>query len=103
MTLSLAELIRLCEVLRLAPYELLEQPPPERTIGPSELRESVVEDCHRRGWTVDQTGDEVGWEMRGLIENPAEYVSKLNLDGLQDICRHLGINPLAVIPFPSPV
>ena len=48
MMLSLAELSRLCEVLKLTPYDLLGQPPPERMISPSELSDSVVEDCHRR-------------------------------------------------------
>ena len=100
LTLSLAELSRLCEVLNLTPYELFEQLPPEHTISPSDLRDAVVEHCHRRGWTIEKFGDEVGWEMQGLIENPAEYLSELNLDGLQDICRHLGIAPLAAIPFP---
>ena len=100
LTLSLAEVSRLCQVLNLTPSELFEQLPPERTIAPSDLRDSVVEDCHRRGWTMEQFGDEVGWEMQGLIENPAEYLSNLNADGLQDICRQLGINPLAAIPAP---
>ena len=49
---------------------------------------------------MEQFGDEVGWEMHGLIENPAEYLSELNLDGLQDICRQLNTNPLSAIPFP---
>ena len=100
LTLSLAELNRLCEVLNLTPYELFEQLPPEHTISPSDLRDAVIEDCHRRGWTIEKFGDEVGWEMQGLIENPAEYLSELNLDGLQDICRQLNVNPLAAIPFP---
>jgi len=98
--LSLAELSRLCEVLNLTPYELFEQLPPEHSVSPSDLRDAVVGHCHRRGWTIEKFGDEVGWEMQGLLENPAEYLSELNLDGLQDICRQLNINPLAAIPFP---
>ena len=100
LTLSLAELSRLCEVLNLTPYELFDQSPLERTITPSDLRDFVVADCHRREWTIEKFGDEVGWEMQGLIETPTEYLSNLNLDGLQDICRHLGINPIAAIPAP---
>lgn len=100
LTLSLTEVSRLCEVLHLTPSELFEQLLPERTITPSDLRDFVVADCHRREWTIEKFGDEVGWEMQGLIENPAEYLSNLNADGLQDICRHLGINPLAAIPAP---
>ena len=87
-------------MLNLTPYELFEQLPPEHTISPSDLRDAVIEDCHRRGWTIEKFGDEVGWEMQGLIENPAEYLSELNLDGLQDIFRQLNVNPLAAIPFP---
>ena len=49
LTLSLTEVSRLCEVLHLTPSELFEQLLPERTISPSELRDSVVKDCHRRG------------------------------------------------------
>ncbi len=100
MTLSLAELSRLCEVLNLTPCELLEQSPPEHFISPAELRDDILEDCHRRGWMLEQFGEEVGWDVQGLTEHPTEYLSKLNLDGLQDICRHLGINPLAAIPLP---
>ena len=100
LTLSLTEVSRLCEVLHLTPSELFEQSPLERTITPSDLRDFVVADCHRREWTIEKFGDEVGWEMQGLIENPVEYLANLNVDGLQDICRHLGINSLAAMPVP---
>ena len=87
-------------MLNLTPYGLFEQLPPEHTISPSDLRDAVIEDCHHRGSTIEKYGDEVGWEMQGLLENPAEYLSELNLDGLQDIFRQLNVNPLAAIPFP---
>lgn len=98
--ISLDTLNRLCEALHLSAHELLGQSPPEYHIAPSGLRASVLEDCRRRAWTIEQFGDEVGWDVQGLIDDPYAYLLSLNLEGLQDISRHLGINPLAAIPLP---
>ena len=99
-TLSMTELNHLCGILRLTSWELLEQLMPEHFVSPSELRDCILEDCRRRTLTVDQFGDQVGWDVQGLIRAPEEYLAQLNWNGLQDICLYLGIDPISAIPSP---
>lgn len=99
-TISLAQFSRLCGVLHLHPHELLGQEPPLRHINPSELRGYVLEECQRHRWSVEEFGEQAGWDVQGLIDKPDAFVLGLNLDGLQMICEYLGLSTIEAIPEP---
>lgn len=103
MTLSLAQVSRLCTLLRMEPFELLGEEPPQRHVSPAELRDLVREDCRLRQWSVEEFGEHVGWDVQGLVDSPDAYIAEMNLDGLQDLCSHFGLNRIEAIPEPVAV
>ncbi len=99
MTLSLAEFSRLCGLLRLTPHGLLGEKPPQRHITPVELRERVLQDCRSRRWSVEQFGENAGWNVQKLVDDPAA-ASEWNLDCLEDVCAALGVAWIEAVPEP---
>ncbi len=103
MTLSIAQVSRLCVLLRTEPFELLGEEPPQRHVSAAELRALVLEDIRRRQWSLEEFGEHVGWDVQGLVDSPDAYIAEMNLDGLHDLCSHLGLRRIEAIPEPVAV
>src|SRR5207247_501 len=50
--------------------------------------------------TIDQLGDEVGWDLTGVIANP-ESLDQFNVVGLWDVCRAIGADWVSALPRPE--
>jgi hypothetical protein len=52
----------------------------------------IHEQCRLRGVSLDQFEDSVGWRLSACIEPPQQLIEDISLDGLQWLCRELGVS-----------
>jgi DNA-binding XRE family transcriptional regulator len=62
-----------------------------------ELVRLIHEQCRSRGVSLEQFEDAVGWRLSACIEPPERLFEDIGIDGLQWLCRELGIDWLRVI------
>jgi hypothetical protein len=99
--INVAELPRIGEILRVPLLDLLfGGQPPERIarVSYADVVAAVREEASRRKLGLEAFGDSVGWELEGLIRDP-EAVGELNLTGLYDICRAVGVDWVGVLAW----
>jgi DNA-binding XRE family transcriptional regulator len=99
--LSLYELKKMGQVLKIAPVDLLSDEANNHS-GPNHLPfaefiETVKKYIASAGITVAEFEVKAGWEMEGLLNNPEE-IGERNVQFLKDVCGVLGINWLSVVP-----
>jgi len=94
---SPCEVRHFCEVLGVRPSELFEVTTTETAVSASELVDRIHGECRKRSVTLEQFEDAVGWELAGSMEPPERLLEGMSLDGLQWLCRELGIDWRRVI------
>jgi hypothetical protein len=94
---SPAEAKQFCRVLRVHPRELFGIETSELPITALELVQCVHDHCRLNGITLEQFEDTVGWHLVGIIDPPDQLLQDITIDGLQWLCRELGINWQRVI------
>jgi len=53
----------------------------------------IREHCRSRGITIGQFEDASGWHLAKSLDDPARFLhDDYSLDGIQDICRELGVD-----------
>ena len=52
----------------------------------------IREECRKRGVTLEQFEDAVGWRLSQCMDPPERLLEDMTLDGLQWLCRELGID-----------
>jgi len=79
-----------CRVLRISANELFGLPklPP---ISAEDLVRLIGEQCRDRGMTLKQFEDAVGWQLSEYMEAPNKLLGGISVDGLQWLCKELGI------------
>jgi transcriptional regulator with XRE-family HTH domain len=101
MCLSLYELVRLCEVLKIKPQELFSSEPKKQSesINLTGLMAKVKEYLHANSMTVPQFEDQVGWKIEPLLNDPNEIMGdNYSIDALKSICDAIGVNWMAALP-----
>jgi hypothetical protein len=86
------EVRHFCEVLGVRPSALFEVTTTEPAVSAKELVDRIHAECRNRSVTLEQFEDAVGWELAGSMERPERLLEGMSLDGLQWLCRELGID-----------
>ncbi|MEP6573716.1 MAG: hypothetical protein ABJD11_13515 [Gemmatimonadota bacterium] len=101
MTVTLAQLAALGQLIHVEPTELLADNPgtrrPESRIAPEGIAELIRGRLRARGIPLEELEDEIGWELDRVLEDPATLF-EFNADGLRDICDALGVDWLRALP-----
>jgi transcriptional regulator with XRE-family HTH domain len=95
---DVAELPRIGEILGIPLLELLFGAQPERIarVSYADVVAAIREEAGRRKIGLDAFGDSVGWDLERLTRDP-EAVGELNLTGLYDVCRAVGLDWIGVL------
>lgn len=91
------EVQRFCKALDASPTELFEVATSEPAVSAKELVERIHTECQKRGVTLEQFEDAVGWRLTQCMNPPERLLEDMSLDGLQWLCRELGIDWRRVI------
>jgi transcriptional regulator with XRE-family HTH domain len=83
---------KFCQVLGVQPIELFGGETTSSPISAVELVRLIHEQCHSRGITLPQFEDSVGWRLSDCIEPPEHLLEAITIDGLQWLCRELGVD-----------
>ena len=83
---------KFCRVLGIRPVELFGEEISEPAVSADELARRIHEECRSRGITLEQFEDAVGWRLSACIEPPERLLEDMTIDGLQWLCRELGID-----------
>jgi hypothetical protein len=79
-------------VLGVRPIQLFGADTSEASVSADELVRLIHEQCRSRAVTLEQFEDLVGWRLRSCIEPPERLLEDITIDGLQWLCRELGID-----------
>ena len=91
-THSPAEARRFCQCLEARPSELFGVRTTEAPVSASELVQLIGAECRKRNIPLEQFEDAVGWRLSQCMNPPERLLHEMSLDGLQDLCRELGIH-----------
>lgn len=94
---SPADARRFCQALNARPSELFGGNSAEAAVSARELVQLIGAECRRRAITLEQFEDAVGWRLSQCMNPPERLLDELSLDGLQWLCRELGIDWRRVI------
>ena len=84
-------------ILGVRPIEFFGCETTDSPISAVELVQLIREQCRSRGVTLEQFEDSVGWRLSACIEPPEHLLADITVDGLQWLCRELGIDWRRVI------
>jgi hypothetical protein len=74
------------------PRELFGVTTTEPAVSAGELADLIRAECGKRGITLEQFEDAVGRRLSECIDPPERMLEDMSLDGLQWLCRELGIH-----------
>lgn len=98
-TLTLFQAIELASVLGVRLRDLItEDPLPDQSIPLMDLPSHINAHVARKGISIEQFEEEVGWELREFLRSPIKVAAESPLIFLQAIAEHLGINWLSIVP-----
>jgi hypothetical protein len=89
---SPSQVRQFCRVLGVRPCELFGVETVESPVSAAELVRLIHEQCRSRGVTLEQFEESVGWRLSACIEPPERLFEDISIDGLQWLCRELGIH-----------
>lgn len=97
--LSIADIVRLGQVLSLSPGELLfgASRPEKQEVTFAEVADRLRERHAASGLSIEKFGEKIGWEVGGVFSRP-EALWEFNLVGLRDVCRGVGVDWVAALP-----
>ncbi|WP_276617060.1 helix-turn-helix transcriptional regulator [Roseimicrobium sp. ORNL1] len=81
-----------CRVLGIHPGELFAVETAESPVTATELVQLIHAQCLARGITLESFEDAVGWWLSACMEPPERLLEDMSIDGLQELCRELGIH-----------
>ncbi len=98
-SLSVKEIAALAGMFKMSVSEMLfgSQTAGQATPVPyAEIARRLEELARSESITMDELGDRVGWELDPIVRNP-EALGDLNIPGLRDICKALGLDWLPIL------
>lgn len=98
-TLTLFQAMHLASVFGVQLHDLLDEPQvPEQRIALMELPDRIVAHTKRKGISIEDLEESVGWELREFLNSPVQVAADLPIRFLQAIAAVLGINWLSLVP-----
>ena len=89
---SASQVRKFSQVLGIRPRDLFGIETTESPVSAPELVRLIDEQCRSRGVTLEQFEDAVGWRLSACIDPPERLLEEMTIDGLQWLCRELGID-----------
>ena len=89
---SPSQVQQFCCVLGIRPVELFGVEIIEAAISADALAQLIHEHCRSRNLSLEQFGNVVGWDLSACIEPPVKLIEDMSIDGLQWLCRELGVD-----------
>lgn len=98
-TLTLFQAMHLASIVGVPLHDLLgEIPVPEQRIALMDLPDLIISHTRRKGISVEQFEDSMGWELREFLKAPVQIAADLPILFLQAVSAALGINWLSLVP-----
>ena len=97
---TLGDLVRLAEIVRVEPRVLLlgaEAHGIQRTFTFRHIAERVAHQIAARGITVAELGDEIGYDVRPLLDS-SEALWHYDVEALYNICKTVDMDWVAALP-----
>ncbi len=97
--ISLHQLGTLADLLGVTPVDLVAPPSsikPRQMDFPT-LVHAMQAEMQKNGETIEAYSDRIGWDVASAIVDPLQAWKDWNLDGLQDVCRSVDANWLALL------
>lgn len=85
------------QILGVSANELLNLNSAEFTVTAAELVQRINKEYSSRGISLERFEDEVGWKLSSCMDPPELLLEDMTVDGLQWLCRELGIDWARVI------
>ena len=90
---STTDMRRFCQVLSVSPRELFGIELQAAPLTATDLAALIREQCRSRGITIEQFEDASGWHLAKSLDDPERLLhDDYSIDGIQDICRELGVD-----------
>jgi transcriptional regulator with XRE-family HTH domain len=86
------EVRRFCNLFGITPTELFGVTTTEAPISAQELVVLIKAECARRGVTLEQFEGAVGWHLAGFMDAPEALLEDMSVEGLQWLCREIGVD-----------
>jgi hypothetical protein len=83
---------RFCEAMGARIGELFDLSTTEPGVSPIELVERIHAECRKRGVMLEQFEEVVGWSLGQCMNPPERLLEDMSIDGVQWLCRELGID-----------
>ncbi|HEU5179878.1 MAG TPA: helix-turn-helix transcriptional regulator [Candidatus Polarisedimenticolia bacterium] len=102
-SLSVKEIAALAGILKMTVSEMLfgsratGLAPP---VSYAEIARRLEELARSEKTTLDELGNRIGWDLDPIVRNP-EALGDLNIPGLHDICKPLGLDWLSILELPG--
>ncbi len=99
MSLSVKEIAALAGILKMTVSEMLfgsRATGLAPAVSYTEIARRLEDLARSEKITLDELGDRIGWELDPLVRNP-EAMGELNIPGLHDICKPLGLDWLSIL------
>lgn len=89
---SPAEVRQFCQILSARPSELFHITTSEPAVSAEDLVSLIQAECQQRGVSLEQFEEAVGWYLSRSMEPPERLLEDITVDGLQCLCRELGLS-----------
>ena len=89
---SPVEVAKFCRILGARPSELFGITTSEPAVSAEELIALIQRECRKRGVPMEQFEDSVGWRLSECMDPPERLFKDMTVDGIQWLCRELGID-----------
>jgi hypothetical protein len=104
-TLSIRQVIALSTITGILPCNILGIEHPisnnDKPVIPEELCDALTELFRQSGQQMDEFESEIGWKVRGILDDPATLYDTANWSCLVDLASAVNINPTALLPQPN--
>ena len=90
---SPTEIRRFCQILSVSPRELFGIEVQAAPLSAADLATLIRKHCLSKCITIEQFEDEAGWDLVKSLDEPERFLhDDYSIDGIQDICRVLGVD-----------
>jgi transcriptional regulator with XRE-family HTH domain len=98
-TLTLFKGLEMASILGVTLPEVLDEPPvTDGRIALIDLPERILTHVSRKGISVAQLEEQIGWELQDFVGAPIRSAAELPIRFFQALAAALGINWLAMVP-----
>lgn len=71
---------------------------PEENFSPQYLAEKVIEVVNKKGISIGEAEDQVGWHLSEFLSNPNDFIKEQPLTFIKDLTSFLSVPWLCAVP-----